>query len=93
MSHLNQNLPFERNETESLDWSSITDSNYDSFANGSVVTNENFKAITSAKNAPLDSILESTSTLHGRSKEISLLQEAFHGLHQILWIDCIIRNR
>jgi hypothetical protein len=76
--------PFESSETDSIDCSSITDSHLNSCTNASVFTSENLKA-TSAENARLDSILESTEskvTLHGRSNEISLLHEAFHSLQQ-----------
>jgi histidine kinase len=77
--HRHSSLYFESNDTESTDWSSITDSQFDALTKRSVLTNENFES-RSADVALLVSSLESKITLHGRSNEISSLQEAFFSL-------------
>jgi hypothetical protein len=77
---LDQNPPFDSNEIESIDLSSITDSHLNSVTNGSAFASDNLKA-TSAESACLDSTLEATEskvTLHGRSNEISFLHGAFY---------------
>jgi hypothetical protein len=51
---LDQNPPFDSNEIESIDLSSITDSHLNSVTNGSAFASDNLKA-TSAESACLDS--------------------------------------
>ena len=88
MENFHRHLSLQDKDTDSIEWSSITDSNYD-FTVGSFFPMEDSSwgqqspsvaAAAAATAASLTSNLETTNQIFGRDKELLILKQAFYSL-------------